>query len=286
MSDSPARSIYRGQKQEQQVRDWCVRRLDHWTLPHRREVVPTCAGATHVVSAGSGSPTVVVVPGTNESAALLEDFATALTSTGSVLLADLPGQPGLSAGRRPGTGRLSWYGRWLADLLDRTVPDQAIVVGHSLGGAVALACDSPRIAGRVLVSPAGLVATKVSAGVLRRTIPWLLAATPARSTALLRHFLAPGHAPAPELVEWYTLVARACRSSLAPPALPSDLLAQRTTAARLVVTGRHDGFFPPERLRDPAGRVLDADLSVLPDAGHLGLDEQPQALAALVHTLT
>lgn len=287
-SRSPGRlrSIYRGGEQEHKVRDWCTNRLDHWALSHRREVVQSRVGPTHVVSAGSGSTTVVVVPGTNVSAVLLEEFAVALAPTFSILLLDIPGQPGLSVGHRPGRDRLAWYGRWLADVLAQTVPDEAIVVGHSLGGAITLACDSPRIAGRVLVSTAGLAPTKVSIGVVRATMPWLLGATPARSTALLRHFLAPGRTPPPHLVEWYTLIARACRTSLAPPALPSELLAQRTTTPRLVVTGQHDAFFPPERLRGPAGRRLDTGLTVIPDAGHLVTDEQPQALASLVSAMS
>jgi pimeloyl-ACP methyl ester carboxylesterase len=226
----------------------------------------------------------VVVPGTNVSAALLDDFAAALAPKYSVLLLDVPGQPGLSDGHRPGRNRLAWYGRWLADVLAQTVPDGggATVVGHSLGGAIALACDSPRIAGRVLVSAAGLVPTTVNTGVLRATVPWLLSATPARSAALLKHFLAPGRTPPPHLVEWYTLIARACRTSLAPPVLADDVLAQATTALRLVVTGEHDTFFPPRRLRGPAGRRLDTGLTVIPDAGHLVTDEQPQALASLL----
>lgn len=279
------RSIYRGSEQEQKVHAWCTNQLDRWTQPHRRDLVETSAGTTHVVSVGSGPATAVVVPGTNVSAALLEDFAAALAATSSVLLLDIPGQPGLSAGHRPRRGRLAWYGRWLADVLAQTLSDKVIVAGHSLGGAITLACDSPRIAGRVLVSTAGLVPAKVSRDVLRATLPWLSGATPTRSAALLRHFLAPGHTPPPHLVEWYTLIARACRTSLAPPALPNELLAQRTTTPRLVATGEHDAFFPPQRLRGPAGRRLGTGLTVIPSAGHLVTDEQPQAVASLVNAM-
>ncbi|MEQ4723941.1 alpha/beta hydrolase [Nonomuraea sp. B19D2] len=285
-SQNQGRSIYRGAERQQQVRDWCTRRLEQWSVPHRRDDVPSCVGSTHVVSLGSGSPTVVVVPGTNVSAALLESLASVLAPTFSVLLLDLPGQPGLSAGHRPRRDRLAWYGRWLADVLAQTIPDTAIVVGHSLGGAITLACDSPRIAGRVLVSTAGLTRLIPGIGVMRATIPWMLGPTPARSTALLRHFFAPGHTPPPHLVEWYTLIARACRTSLAPPVLPSELLAQRTNVPRLVVTGRHDVFLPPRRLRGPAGRRLGADLTVIPGAGHMVTDEQPQSLASLISAMS
>lgn len=276
------RSIYRGDAAQQAIRDWCTHRLDQWSLLHRRNVVSTCAGATHVVTAGSGSPTVVLVPGTNANAATNEAFAAALASKWSTLILDLPGQPGLSAAHRPRRDRSAWYGRWLHDVLTQTSTDQAIVVGHSLGGAIALACDSPHIAGRVLISPAGLARVQVTSPTLVASLPWLLRPTPARSTALLRLFLAPGHLPPAHLVEWYTLLAQSCRSTLAPPVLPHRLLTQRAATPCLVATGHHDVFLPPRRLDPPARQLLGTELRVIPDAGHLVTDEQPEALASLI----
>lgn len=276
------RSIYRNDAAQQAIRDWCTHHLDQWSAPHQRRVLPTCAGSTHVVMAGSGSPTVVLVPGTNANAATYESFATALASTWRTLILDLPGQPGLSAAHRPRGNRLAWYGRWLRDVLAQTGTDDAIVVGHSLGGAIALACDSPRIAGRVLISPGGLARLKITAPTIRATLPWLLRPTSARSTALLRLFLTPGHLPPAPLVEWYTLLAQSCRTSLAPPVLPHRLLAQRAAVPCLVVTGEHDAFLPPRRLAQPASRLLATELQVIPDAGHLVTDEQPDALLPLI----
>jgi hypothetical protein len=72
------RSIYRSADGQHAVQDWCRRRLDGWTVPHRRGYVSTGAGTTHRVSTGSGPPTVAVVPGTNANAALYERLAAAL----------------------------------------------------------------------------------------------------------------------------------------------------------------------------------------------------------------
>jgi hypothetical protein len=58
-------SIYRNEAWRQAVRDWCTHQLDRWALPHQRDYLATSAGSTHVVTAGSGSPTIVLVPGTN-----------------------------------------------------------------------------------------------------------------------------------------------------------------------------------------------------------------------------
>ncbi|QFU89762.1 Putative aminoacrylate hydrolase RutD [Amycolatopsis sp. YIM 10] len=278
------RSIYRGDEQARKVRDWCADRLDRWTVPHRRDVLSSCVGLTHVVSVGTGSPVVVVVPGADLSAALLEPLAAALAPNFSVLLLDLPGQPGLSADHLPRHSQLAWYGWWLADVLAQAVPGKAIVVGHALGGAIALTCGSPRIAGRALVSTAGLVPANANTTITRTTAPWLRA-TPARSASLLRRFLAPDHQASPHLSEWYDLVAQACRIGFTPPALPSELIARRTRTPRLVVAGEHDVVFPPPRLRDPVSRHLAAQLIVLP-AGHLVVVEQPRALASLISTMS
>ncbi|MFI6743196.1 alpha/beta fold hydrolase [Nonomuraea sp. NPDC050451] len=77
---------------------------------------------------------------------------------------DLPGQPGLSDPHRPRRGRSVWYGRKLDEVLTVADLDRAVLVGNSLGAAVALAADSPRIAARALVSPAGFVRLTVDPG--------------------------------------------------------------------------------------------------------------------------
>jgi pimeloyl-ACP methyl ester carboxylesterase len=177
---------------------------------------------------------------------------------------------------------MAWYGRWLGELLDETVAGQAIVVGHSLGGAISLACNSPRVAGRVLVSTAGLIRLAVGLPVMSATMPWLLRPTLKRSEALLRLLAGPRHTPPATLVEWYTLVAGNCRSSLAPSPLPQRALAHALTSPRLVVVGEHDVFLQPKRLGSASLRRLGTDLKVVPRAGHLVSDEEPEAIASYV----
>jgi pimeloyl-ACP methyl ester carboxylesterase len=279
------RSVYRNTEGQHAVQDWCRRRLDRWIVPHVRGEVRTGAGSTHLVNIGSGPLTVVVVPGTNANAALYEPLAAALAPRWPTMLLDLPGQPGLSAGDRPRRDRSAWYGRWLADVLAQTATQPVIVVGHSLGGAIALACDSPHIGGRLLVSTAGLARTKITPAVIGATLPWMLRPTPTRSRALLDQLLAPGHQPPSNLVDWYTLIARHTRSSLAPPVLPARLLTRRRNVPRIVATGQHDVFLPPERLQGPAARQLNTRLRVIGGAGHLVTDEHPEHLIPLLEEL-
>jgi pimeloyl-ACP methyl ester carboxylesterase len=279
------RSVYRNTEGQHAVQDWCRRRLDRWTVLHGRGEVRTGAGCSHLVKIGSGPPTVVVVPGTNANAALYESLAAALAPRWPTMLLDLPGQPGLSAGDRPRRDRSAWYGRWLADVLAQTVTQPVIVVGHSLGGAIALACDSPHIGGRLLVSTAGLAGTKITPAVLGATLPWMLRPTPTRSRALLDQLLAPGHRPPPSLVDWYTLIARHTRSSLAPPVLPTRLLTRRRNVPCIVATGQHDVFLPPDRLQGPAAQQLNTRLQVISGAGHLVTDEHPGHVILLLEEL-
>lgn len=280
-------SVYRSEQARAEVRRWCVSRIEDAGMARARSEVVTSAGVTGVVTAGpepcDGEPSVVLLPGTNMNAALCLPVADALARERRVVVLDLPGQPGLSADRRPRAKRSFWYGKWLTEALARAVPGPVVVVGHSLGGAVALASDSPQIVGRVLLSSAGLIRLRVPVPLLAATVPWLLRPTVARSAALVRRMAAPGQGHVADgLGEWMDLVGRCCRTSLAPPPLPSGLLELRRSVPTLVVAGRSDPFLPPRHLGPAARRRLGAEFRVIEGAGHLLLDEAPEAVRAAV----
>ncbi|MFV2098569.1 alpha/beta fold hydrolase [Micromonospora sp. LOL_014] len=275
-------SIYRSVQGQSRLQGWCSDQLDRWTVPHQRFSVATSRGDTHVVSAGEGAPSVVVLPGTNFNAATCLPLTETLAQRWPVWVLDVPGQPGLSAAERPDRGGLAWYGRWLGEFLDRAAIGPVVIVGHSLGGGIALACDSPRVVGRVLVSPAGVVRLRVTAGVLAATLPWLTQPTSSRSARLLRMMHGPGEHPSPVLTDWMTLVARECRSSLAPLPLPVATLQRAAGVPMAVATGERDVFLPPSRLRRAVSRSLGVDMEVLPGAGHLVPDEHPEQVLSLV----
>lgn len=280
-------SVYRSEQARAEVRRWCVSRIEDAGMARARSEVVTSAGVTGVVTAGpepcDGEPSVVLLPGTNMNAALCLPVADALARERRVAVLDLPGQPGLSADRRPRAKRSLWYGKWLTEALARAVPGPVVVGGHSLGGAVALACDSPQIVGRVLLSGAGLIRLRVPVPLLAATVPWLLRPTVAGSAALVRRMAAPGQGHVADgLGEWMDLVGRCCRTSLAPPPLPSGLLELRRSVPTLVVAGRFDPFLPPRHLGPAARRRLGAEFRMIEGAGHLLLDEAPEAVRAAV----
>lgn len=214
-------SIYHGAECQQRVRNWCLEQLYEWHLPHQRHEIPTTAGVTSVITVGPepapAVPTVVLVPGTNTNGSTYRHISEALAAHWPTVVLDVPGQPGLSADVRPRRGRSLWYGQWLIETLEQVVPGPAVVVGHSLGGAIVLAADSPRIVGRVLLSSAGLVRLLVPPAVVAATVPWLVRPSVPRAARVLRRMVAPGGRVPDELAEWMALVARCCHSSLAPP---------------------------------------------------------------------
>ncbi|MEE6264320.1 alpha/beta hydrolase [Streptomyces diastatochromogenes] len=273
-------SIYRSTTGKELIRRWCLDQLAAWPVPHERTTVTAKGAPTHIVLAGAGATTVVFVPGTNFNAAASLPLATALVAAGyRVLLVDVPGQPGLSSGERGlSGGRLSWYGAWLNEVIERTSSEPVTVMGHSFGAAIALSSDCPRIERLVLVSPGGLTRLRLTPAVLAASAAWFLRPTPTRSTRLLRAMLAPGRPPRQELVNWMTLVARHSRSSGAPgtATLPARSI------PRLVLTGEHDVFLPPRRLGPAVHAALGAELGVISEAGHLLVEERPEYLSTLL----
>jgi pimeloyl-ACP methyl ester carboxylesterase len=169
----------------------------------------------------------------------------------------------------------------LIDVLAKASVGTVHVFGHSLGGGVALACNSPQIAGRVLVAPAGIVRLRVPPSVLVASIPWLMRPTYARSVKLLRPMHGPGHEPSPLVAEWMTLVGSVCRSSLAPSPLPESWL-ESLRGSNVVASGEHDVFLPPRALRSRARSALRSEVQSIDGAGHLAPDEYPEQMVQLI----
>lgn len=275
----PPRGIYRSPEGEQRIRAWCERAIASWDQPNDHRTVATGLGPTAVLTTGAG-PDLVLLAGTNFATATWLGFVSALAAHSTVHAIDLPGQPGLSAARRPAAGARG-YGAWLAEVLGFIGVRRPVVLGHSLGAAVALSAGAAGVASSrlVLLDPAGLARLRVSPGVLRATLPWLRRPGPRTSDGLLRRMLAPGAAPDEALVTWMSLVGQHVRTSLAPAPLPPRLLRGLAAIPVDVLSGRHDAFLPAQRLAGATSRRLPhASLSIVEGAGHLLPFERPEAV--------
>ena len=265
------------------MRRWCRDRLQAWPVAHRTTVVPTVLGETHLTSLGTGADVCVYLPGTNFNAATSTALLEALAARCRVVCADLPGQPGLSTATRPREDPRG-HGRWLRQVLDEARGDpvgRVVLVGHSRGAAVALATDPSTVDALVLLSPAGLAGPRLAPGTLALSLAWLLRPTDRRSARLVDLMAGPASSTdLSRLVEWMTLAARSTRTSGAPGPLPQDVLARWRGHDVRVLAGEHDVFFPPDRLVDPALRLLGVRLEVVREAGHLLPDQRPEAVVA------
>jgi len=164
-----------------------------------------------------------MVSGTGFNAAVALPWLRALSVHWATTVVDLPGRPGLSDPRRPRRDRLAWYGRALDEILAAMDADRVVLVGNSLGAAVALAAASPRITARALVSPAGFIRLSVDPELALASAVWLLRPTVEHTRRMLRLFVAPGADPPESDVEWMALMATWCGTTLAPPPCPRDL---------------------------------------------------------------
>ena len=224
----------------------------------------------------------VLVPGTAFSAAVALPWLKALSARWPTTVVDLPGQPGLSASHRPRRARSAWYGRALDEVLASLDTDGVVLVGNSLGGAVALAAKSPRITGRALIAPAGFIRVGLDARVVAASTAWLAHPTTENTRTMLRLFVAPGTEPPGTVVEWMRLVATHCHTTLAPPPLFAQLLTRRAELPCVVGVGEFDRFLPPRRLAPAVHRTMNLDIRVFPGVGHLTTEADLGEVVSLV----
>ena len=79
-----------------------------------------------------------------------------------------------------------------------------------------------------------------------------------------------------------TLMATCCRTTLAPPPLPAELLARRAQRPCVVGVVEHDRFLPPRRLAPAVRRTMNLDVRVFPGVGHLTTPADLDEVVSLV----
>ena len=176
-------------------------------------------------------------------------------------------------------------------LLDALKIDSAVVGGVSMGGYAAMALlreDAGRVRGLVLVDTqaaaddeAGRARREASAtealskGVeplVQTLLPKLVAAGP--DSPVGREVAAMMRQASPQAVA-------AAQRGMALRADSKDILA-RYAGPALVVVGEHDAVTPLEKARQMADLVSGAKLEIVPGAGHLPNQEQPEHFNAVL----
>ncbi|MCZ7570521.1 MAG: alpha/beta hydrolase [Ardenticatenaceae bacterium] len=194
------------------------------------------------------------------------------------LAPDLPGH-GRSAG--PGRQTVEAYTEVMMALIRTLDLTEVTVIGHSMGGAIALtmARQAPETVARL-----GLVGTGARLRVRSDFLAGLLAADPA--PVIRQIALASYHPGAPE-----AQIAQTARELAAtdPRVYHGDFSAcdafdlmdrlEAIAQPALVLTGTEDRMTPPKYAHYLAERLPNATLRLVPDAGHMVMLEQPAAVA-------
>lgn len=192
---------------------------------------------------------------------------------------DLPGhgalidQPGTDA---PSVGD---YAAFVRREIERRGLEGASVVGHSLGGAIALqlALDARDVIGGIAL---------VGTGARLRVLPDLLAAAREQQTAALDRLAGFGFAPGHEQARERYLREQ---EAVAPGTLYRDLAAcdafdcrdqlGQITCPALIVVGAEDRLTPPKYAAYLRDHLSQATLVEIPGAGHYLTYEAPEELA-------
>jgi pimeloyl-ACP methyl ester carboxylesterase len=202
-------------------------------------------------------PPVVLVHGLTASIDWWHPTVAALERTYDVHVVRLPGL------------RYGQAAHWLGDWLMREGLDGATVVGHSMGGtvALALAADAPQLVGRLaLIAPAGIFASRA-----RRSYMLPLA----RSVGLSPRRLA---LAARDAVRVGPVRLWRVGSDLLASDIASTL--RSVSVPTLILWGARDRLLPPTLGSVFSAEIPDSRLVVLDECGHVPMLEAPDALNA------
>ncbi len=267
-------------------------------------------GSLHLVERGEGRP-VLLVHGITLNAELWAPQLRDLAGDGGfrVLSLDQRGH-GRSVSGTAGYG-MAQIGQDIATVLTRLDLRDALVVGHSMGGMAALtfAVDHPEVL-RQRVSGLGLVATAATRPVVPVLVPRATAlgalivdrldgGKPVRSFRfggndlslfLIRSVF--GNQPSAAAIEQVRASIEATDEE-AVQRLMAGILSDHDTVDRLgavrvpafVAVGSRDILTPPMFARQMVESLPDAELTILPRAGHQLMQERPDAIAGLVRDL-
>jgi pimeloyl-ACP methyl ester carboxylesterase len=280
---------------------WAARRAEAQVPPLGR-FVEVGAARVHYVDRGAG-PAVVLLHGLGGN---LRNFHALIERLAARHRVIAPDRPGCGYSTMPGAQPdLFAQAALVAAFLRRLGVSRPLVVGHSMGGALALALalDHPdSVRALVLIAPAshetheappGFEGLAIASPWRRQAIAWTLAAPLGRlrRAAVLRAVFAPEPVPPDFDAAAGAVLGTRPRSFVAASAemqaLPDELAAMTPRYASLalpvdVVCGRDDPVCPPAVHGAPLAAAIPGARLHLIDGGHMIVLTRAEAVAALV----
>ena len=255
------------------------------TTPVTRSIAERGDVRIEVLSQGRG-PLVVMIPSLGRPAEDFDDLSQRLADAGYCTLRPQPRGIGKSKGPMHGI-TLHDFSRDMAAVIGKNGGGPAVMAGHAFGNFVArtTAADFPKLVKAVVLLGATHVwpvPPDVRASINKShdmSLP-----EEERIRAMKHAFFAPGNDPRVWLGDWHEDVMHAERE--ATEATPREEWWHAGKAPVLDVQPEKDMMTPPEtrnRYRDEFGadRVT---MTVIPNAGHALLPEQPEAVADAILT--
>jgi len=243
----------------------------------------------------NGVRTVVYSAGSGETVVFFHGAGTATGFDFTLPLADgfrlvVPVHPGFGeSGDDPRVNSVHDYVLHYLDLFDQLGVDSFRLVGHSLGGWLAAAFaieQTKRVQRLVLVSPAGLRVPEAPTVDLFSMRPEEIGPALTESPEIFA-----GKIPDPPDIDFIVGQYREMASFAQvawernyDPKLARWL--HRLTMPTMVLWGGEDKIVPAAQSDIWAGLIPGAEVTVLPDRGHLVLEETPEALSTIAKFLS
>jgi len=237
-------------------------------------------------SATSKRPPLVFIHGAGGAATVWLDLFRHFERERRVVALDLPGHgqsdPWHDVDDR---GRIAYFRDAVGVACAHLQINKAILVGHSMGGLIALAAAAAypeKVAGLVMLASA--VAMKPAP-----TLMNALVASPTRQAELLAELGWSPATPRDTVARWFRTVTGAdpevtLADLRAVSAFDGASLLPQVSARTLLLAGADDLLCPPSMVKATGKALRGAELAIVPDAGHQLHLEQPAATIAAIET--
>ncbi len=265
--------IFKSEAAEQAVFARYREMLAKWPVANQHLRIPTCFGETFVVASGpEDAPPVILLHGANGNASMWLPDVRAWAEKLRIYAVDVIGDPGFSAGVRPGLASDA-HARWLDDVLKGLKSERAGFVGVSNGGWLALDYARRRpekVTNVAALCPGGILHARKT--LLPKVLPLLLlgpwGAAKAREIILGKM---PKDAPATHraFAEYMGLIFHSVKPRMERHPLLTGEDYRQLTMPVLVILGEKDAIFDSAALRDHLAKVLpSAEVRYVAGAGH------------------